>query len=93
MYWLCFNTARENKAASRRIADFLNPYGLCRNLSFTAAISAIMLVAGAIYWRHGAAGLAADQVAFAGLAVLVAQQYGGAEAFRLVDQCRVGRPD
>jgi hypothetical protein len=52
-----------------------------------------MLVAGAIYWRHGTAGLAADQVAFAGLAVLVAQQYGGAEAFRLVDQCRVGRPD
>jgi hypothetical protein len=52
MYRLSFNTARENKAASRRMADFLNLYGLCRNLSFTALVSAVMLVIGAIYWRH-----------------------------------------
>jgi hypothetical protein len=50
MYWVCFNTARENKAASRRISDFLNLYGLCRNLSFTAAVSAIILIGSAFYW-------------------------------------------
>lgn len=52
MYWLCFNSARESKAASRRMADFLNLYGLCRNLSFTALISAIMLVVEAFYWHR-----------------------------------------
>jgi hypothetical protein len=46
----------------------------------------------AVQRRHGSARFY-NQVAFAGLAVLVDQQYGGAEAFRLVDQCRVGRPD
>jgi hypothetical protein len=52
MFQLCFNTAKENKTASRRMADFLNLYGLCRNLSFTALLSAVMLIIAAFYWRR-----------------------------------------
>lgn len=51
MFWAAFNAARPNKAAMARMDTFLNQYGMCRNLAFTAFICAALLC-GSAYWHH-----------------------------------------
>jgi hypothetical protein len=44
MFWAAFDVAKNKKAAYKRMSDFLNNYGLCRNLSFTAGLCALLLL-------------------------------------------------
>lgn len=41
LFWAAFAITRDNEQAQARMAQFLNQYGLCRNLSFTGCVSAI----------------------------------------------------
>ena len=52
LFWLAFSTAKVDKAASKRMGDFLNNYGLCRNLSFTALVCVPMLCVAAVSERR-----------------------------------------
>jgi uncharacterized membrane protein YdcZ (DUF606 family) len=51
LFWAAFAVARGDKTAMERLGHFLNQYGLCRNLSFTAILSGLVLVAYA--WKKG----------------------------------------
>jgi hypothetical protein len=63
LFWAAFAVARDDKTAQARLSDFLNQYGLCRNVSFTATLCGIILVASALvtgqqdhwYWSAFAA--------------------------------------
>jgi hypothetical protein len=44
LFWLAYDHARKRKARANRVGTFLNLYGLCRNLSMTAIIVALMLI-------------------------------------------------
>jgi hypothetical protein len=62
MFWEAFEATRENKVAMDRMTNFLNQYGMCRNLAATALICSAMLVwhayaagGGDDYWLAGAA--------------------------------------
>jgi hypothetical protein len=52
MFLAAFTVAKNNKTAYRRMSDFLNNYGLCRNLSFTAAVCSIILLVSAWKWSR-----------------------------------------
>jgi hypothetical protein len=52
MFWAAFTVAKSDKTAYRRMSDFINNYGLCRNLAFTAAICSAMLVFSAWRWSR-----------------------------------------
>lgn len=43
LFWAAFDTAKASASASVRMSAFLNQYGMCRNLSLTALICAVML--------------------------------------------------
>jgi hypothetical protein len=51
IFWLAYDRCRKNKTAMRRLESFLNLYGLCRNLSFTAFLCAVLLCIEA--WWNG----------------------------------------
>jgi hypothetical protein len=52
MFWAAFTVAKNDRAAYRRMSDFLNNYGLCRNLAFTAAVCSVMLLYSAWRWSR-----------------------------------------
>jgi hypothetical protein len=54
LFWLAFDASRTNKAASRRMDTFLNLYGLCRNLSFTAFVVTPLLLLSAVLQKQTA---------------------------------------
>lgn len=49
LFWVAFDSARSNPPSLARMSDFLNLYGMCRNLSLTGIICAAML-GGAAWW-------------------------------------------
>jgi hypothetical protein len=62
LFWAAFDVARSNRTAMDRMSAFLNQYGLCRNLSLTALICAVLLGVTGLwfkrsddYWWAGAA--------------------------------------
>jgi hypothetical protein len=69
LFWAAFAAARADKTAQSRLGDFLNQYGLCRNVSFTATLCAFILA-----WSGFVAGHSDDRwwaafAAFLGLAM------------------------
>ncbi|AZO69953.1 hypothetical protein [Mesorhizobium sp. M1D.F.Ca.ET.043.01.1.1] len=42
-YWVAYSVAKRDEHAKPRLANFLNVYGFCRNLSFIAAVTAELL--------------------------------------------------
>lgn len=51
LFFVASGAVRSNDATTKRLSNFLNLYGWCRNLSFTALLCAAIL-AGAGWWTH-----------------------------------------
>jgi hypothetical protein len=69
LFWAAFGATRDNDRAQARMSDFLNQYGLCRNLSFTACVCAVVLLYAAFTHRHPHDGWWAALAAFLGAAM------------------------
>jgi hypothetical protein len=69
LFWAAFAVTRDNDRAQARMSDFLNQYGLCRNLSLTACLCAVVLVYAALTHRHPNDGWWAALAAFLGAAM------------------------
>ena len=69
LFWAAFGATRDSDRAQSRMSDFLNQYGLCRNLSFSACVCAVVLLYASLTHRHPYDGWWAALAAFLGAAM------------------------
>lgn len=66
LFWLAFAKARASDRTMIRLADFLNQYSFCRNVSMVALIDAVVL-----WWAHWQTAGTHQQLVFARIAAVI----------------------